>query len=617
MIFESLISKKLSSKENNSRNIFQNIFKEKKENHLIMSNSKKKREFKLIKNFISKTKDNNFSNKKFKVQKNINSHLKKEKNIKNDDNQNILTENSLSINTFRNYFDYSSYTKRQLYESTRKKFLSNSNLNLNSIKTNHKKNFSLDKTNLTEKNRRKKNLTVNSPELIKTINQNKKKSSSSKKYYLTNSNYNNENNQNSSSNSKNTLSFSSSPFSYSSSDNKNINSISNIKKGKNEPLSIFYLSNPKINEIDEIKNYKSKSLNKKQTKKLINDDNNNYKKNEKNKLSDKTKTTSINSGSNNISDNISSFRMSKSSFKTSNLSLPNSSRNNTKIVNDNINLKNAIANIELNDSKKHKKNHINIVTVSNSEKKLLIPEYSVKKPLIQDSYLSFNKTYNLNYDTFITLPKLKFTLKRNSKNKFQKILDNIILTSNEIGKDLTKFNSRNNKRAKTFSKNFNAIDIENNRELKLMQETLIDSNFLTQNHFHHLRCETVKYDNRLIDALKNSNEPFVVDIIKSRSKIRNRTLEIKRKNLIKSSKYKFNDYRTINNILNEEKLEINKFKNSIEENFQIINFLNKNANFQAKKVFEYLNKNEYNTINVSEKIRKIREFKRKKNKTIT
>ena len=156
MIFESLISKKLSSKENNSRNIFQNIFKEKKENHLIMSNSKKKREFKLIKNFISKTKDNNFSNKKFKVQKNINSHLKKEKNIKNDDNKNIIIENSLSINTFRNYFDYSSYTKRQLYESTRKKFLSNSNLNLNSIKTNHKKNFSLDKTNLTEKNRRKK-----------------------------------------------------------------------------------------------------------------------------------------------------------------------------------------------------------------------------------------------------------------------------------------------------------------------------------------------------------------------------------------------------------------------------------------------------------------------------
>ena len=64
-------------------------------------------------------------------------------------------------------------------------------------------------------------------------------------------------------------------------------------------------------------------------------------------------------------------------------------------------------------------------------------------------------------------------------------------------------------------------------------------------------------------------------------------------------------------------MEFNKFKNSIDENFQIINFLNKNANFQAKKVFEYLNKNEYNTINVSEKIRKIREFKRKKNKTIT
>ena len=149
-----------------------------------------------------------------------------------------------------------------------------------------------------------------------------------------------------------------------------------------------------------------------------------------------------------------------------------------------------------------------------------------------------------------------------------------------------------------------------------MKETLIDSNFLTQNHFHHLRCETVKYDNRLIDALKNSNEPFVVDIIKSRSKIRNRTLQLKRKNFIKSSQYKINDYRTITKILNEENLEMNQCKNSIEKNFHIINFLNNNVDFPQKKVFEYLNNN-YHTINVSEKIRKIREYRRKKNKTIT
>ncbi len=616
MIYESLIGKIVSSKENNSRNIFKNILKEKNENYFIMSNSKKKREFKLIKNVINNSKDNdkNLTNNKYE-QKKTKSNLKIEKNIKSEDNQNILIQNSLSNNTFKNYYDYSSYSKRLLYESTRKKFLSNSNLNLNSNKTNHKKTFSLDKTNLIEKNRRKQNLTINSPELTKTINQNKKKSSPSKKYYLITSTYNNKNNEISSSNSKNTLSFSSSPFSYSSSDNKNLKSISKEKKGKNEPLSFFNLSNPKINEIEEIKNYQTKSFNKKQTKKLIKYDNN-YKKNEENKLSDKTKTTSINSGSNNISDNISSFRMSKTSFKNSNLSLPNSSRNNKKIVNDNINLKNAIANTELNDTKKYKKNQINICTVSNSEKKLLIPEYSVKKPLIQDSYLSFNKKYTLNYDTFITLPKLKFILKRNSKNKFQKILDDIILTSNEIGKDLTKFNSRNNKRSKTFSKNFNTFDIENNQELKLMKNTLIDSNLLTQNYFHHLRCETVKYDNRLIDALKNSNEPFVVDIIKSRSKIRNRTLQLKRKNFIKSSQYKINDYRTITKILNEEKLEMNQCKNSIEKNFHIINFLNNNVDFPQKKVFEYLNNN-YHTINVSEKIRKIREYRRKKNKTIT
>ena len=613
MIFESLIDKMISSKENNSRNKFQNKIKEKKENNLLISNSKKKKEFKLIKNIINKPKVND---KNFNEQKKTKVNLKIENYNKNENNQNILIENSLSINKFKNYFDYSSFSKRQVYDSTRKKFLTNSNLNLNSNKINHKKNFSLDKTNLLEKNRRKKILTNNSHELIKTINQNKKKNSSSKIYYLISSNYNNENNKNSSSNSKNTLTFSSSPFSYSSSDNKNIKEITNEKKGKNEPLSIFYLSNSKINEIDEIKNYKSKTLNKKHTRKFINYDNN-YKKNDKNKSNDKTKTTSINSGSNNISDNISSFRISKSSFKTSNISLGTSPRNNTKIINDNLNLKNAIANTELNDIKKHKKNQINIVTVTDSEKKLLIPEYSVKKPLIQDSYLNFNKKNNLNYETFITLPKLKFTLKKNCKNKFQKILDDIILTSNEIGKDLTKFNSRNHKRAKTFSKNFNSIDIENHRELKLMKETLIDSNLLTQNYFHNLRCETVKYDNRLIDALKNSNEPFVVDIIKSRSKIRNRTLELKRKNLIKSSKNKIHDYRTIINILNEDNLEFNKFKNSIEKNFHMIKFLNKNVDFAQRKVFEYLNKNDYHTINILEKSRKIREYKRKKNKTIT
>ncbi len=97
-----------------------------------MSNSKKKREFKLIKNVINNSKDNdkNLTNNKYE-QKKTKSNLKIEKNIKSEDNQNILIQNSLSNNTFKNYYDYSSYSKRLLYESTRKKFLSNSNLNLN------------------------------------------------------------------------------------------------------------------------------------------------------------------------------------------------------------------------------------------------------------------------------------------------------------------------------------------------------------------------------------------------------------------------------------------------------------------------------------------------------
>jgi ferredoxin-fold anticodon binding domain-containing protein len=71
MIYESLIGKIVSSKENNSRNIFKNILKEKNENYFIMSNSKKKREFKLIKNVINNSKDNdkNLTNNKYEQKK--------------------------------------------------------------------------------------------------------------------------------------------------------------------------------------------------------------------------------------------------------------------------------------------------------------------------------------------------------------------------------------------------------------------------------------------------------------------------------------------------------------------------------------------------------------------
>ena len=60
-----------------------------------------------------------------------------------------------------------------------------------------------------------------------------------------------------------------------------------------------------------------------------------------------------------------------------------------------------------------------------------------------------------------------------------------------------------------------------------MKEVLND-NKTTENYFHKLRCETVNYDNKLIKILKNSYQPFIVNIIKNRRKIRNKTLEMKK-----------------------------------------------------------------------------------------
>ena len=121
--------------------------------------------------------------------------------------------------------------------------------------------------------------------------------------------------------------------------------------------------------------------------------------------------------------------MSKSSFRNSSLNYTSSPKNNSNIILNSFNLKNAIANAEINNfnNNKNKRNQINIISVSNSQKKLLIPEYSVKKPLIQNSYLSFNKnSFNNNntnhkneiFMTLLNVNKLSFSFERNNnKNK--------------------------------------------------------------------------------------------------------------------------------------------------------------------------------------------------------
>ena len=131
--------------------------------------------------------------------------------------------------------------------------------------------------------------------------------------------------------------------------------------------------------------------------------------------------------------NVSSFGITKSSFKNSSISNP---KNNSNIIFNSLNLKNAISNTELNN-KDNKKTIINLISVSNSEKRLLIPEYyDVQKPYIQNSYMSFNKN-NFENNFFLTssnrqrkqYEKIDFSLEKNNKNnkkKFQQILNDII-----------------------------------------------------------------------------------------------------------------------------------------------------------------------------------------------
>ena len=166
-----------------------------------------------------------------------------------------------------------------------------------------------------------------------------------------------------------------------------------------------------------------------------------------------------------------------------------------------------------------------------------------------------------------------------------------------------------NKKSRSFSKNFNY------KELNLMKETLEDK-LSRENYFHKLRYENVKYDNKLIEILKNTNQPFICEIIKHRNKIRNKTMEIKKKYLIKSIKYKIN-FGDFNIIVSRNKNinEFDKFKESLDDNFEKMKYLTKLIQIDKKKIIDSNNDNN-NKIDIYEKIRKLKEFKRKKNKTV-
>ncbi len=321
-----------------------------------------------------------------------------------------------------------------------------------------------------------------------------------------------------------------------------------------------------------------------------------------------TLTTSINSKSNNsLSNNpISSFKMSKSSIKTSSFSthpVNNNNLNNfnSENVSNSIYLKNAIANIKFDDNKKAKKNQINLLTVSNSQKQLLIPEYSVEKPFIMNSYLNFHKknptqsnlnlpiinkeknlfdnmnnnnnnndnnnnnnnnSHNNNNDNDNVNIKLNNNIKNIKKNSLNSIkhcfnnknrkelnskLEKIISNEKKISKSLQKIinkNKINKKIKKILNKNSNETIIK--KDIPKFKLDLED-NMKKEKKIKLLNTERIENDNKLIDATKKLSDDAIIKVLvnaKKTKKDRNRNLSF---NLLKNEKYEIWKEKFVNN----------------------------------------------------------------------
>ncbi len=572
MIYEGKKEKNSYSYKVNSRNYFENSRINDNKYNNYSNNSNLKNETKEIKNMINYCK---------KTEKKISLRLLKEENYSSLKKNSINNENdpnqiNIFKTTFKNYNENSKKTINDL--NKKKKFILIS-----------KNNFSQ-----TENLKRKKNIII-TPQEKKIFNSN-----------IINNNSNNNLNCtltgiDKNSNSKNTFSITSN--NNFSSSNSNKTNFSNGYSNKNEPSSFFYLSNSKSCEKE----------NKNEQKTNSNESNDNNIKN----INNKTITTSVNSSLNNVS----SFGITKSSFKNSSISNP---KNNSNIIFNSLNLKNAISNTELNN-KDNKKTIINLISVSNSEKRLLIPEYyDVQKPYIQNSYMSFNKN-NFENNFFLTssnrqtkqYEKIDFSLEKNNKNnkkKFQQILNDIIKSSEEIGKNIYLFSNNNKKSSKTFSKDFCMLD-EKQKDFNSIKEILND-NLIRENFYHKLRLENIKYDNKLINILKNVNQPFIYDMIKSRNKMRKRNLEIKKKYFLNSIKYKIHDFGNFKVLENQNKKDYNKIRKAIKKNIDMMKYLEYKIRIDKKTIMQSYN-NDNNKIDINEKIKKLKEYKRKKNQTIS
>jgi len=542
-------------------------------------------------NYFENSKNNNIYNE---YSKNSNSNYEN-KEIKNMINYPKKTEKKIALRLYKE--EKSSFINKNsnnnendqnqinIFKTTFKHYNANSRKKINDL--NKKKKFILiSKNNIsqTENLKRKKNIIIPKQEK-KILNSNIINHNSN--FSLTGIDKN--------LNLKNTFSFSSNN-NFSSSNSKT--NFSNENNNKKEPSSFFYLSNSK--SIEKENNNEKKT--------------NSNESNDKTNLNNKTITTSVNSSLNNIS----SFGITKSCFKNSSTSY---TKNNSNSILNSLNLKNAISNIDINN-KNNKKTLINLISVSNSEKRLLIPDYyDIKKPYIQNSYVSFNKKNNFeNKNLFLTSTNrernIDFSLEKNKNNKkkFQEILNDIIMSSEEIGKNIHRFININKKRSKTFSKDFNILN-ENKKEFNSIKEILND-NLTRENFYHKLRLENIKYDNKLIKALKNNNQPFLCDMIKSRNKMRKRNLEIKKKYFLNSLKYKIHDYGNFQVLENHNKKDYNKIRKAIQKNIDIMKFLDFKIAIDKKKIMQSYN-NDNSKINLNEKMRTLKEYNKKKNQTIS
>ena len=369
------------------------------------------------------------------------------------------------------------------------------------------------------------------------------------------------------------------------SEKQNTNSLSSISKVKNsEKQNTNSLSSfSKVKDSDKQNTNSSKNVDKFQIKSLT--------------------TTSVNSLSyNSQSNGISTFKFSKSSIKNSSFSSNqiNNFNNETGISNS-LNLKNAIANINFdnNNNKKNnnKKNQINLLRVSNSEKKLLIPEYSVEKPFILNSYFNFNKNNNNDSCDF---PKIlndkNLSCNNNKRNSFNQVkksfnnknrselnhkIDKIFSNEKKISKALHKIINKN----KINKKIHKLLNKKKNNDTIIKQDIgkfklILEDNFKKEKTVKLLKTERIENDNKLIDATKKLSDDAIVPVLENAKinfKDRNKNLGF---NFSKTEKYEIYKEKYVENY--SKKIEKLNAVLIIEKN-KVIEMIDKNLNNEEQK----------------------------------